>query len=205
VRRSELATAHGRAVLVTLDAGEPPPALVGDEVTAAARLGEVRRREWALGRAALRELIGGGVAIGADDRGAPVLPAGAVGSLSHKGEHAAAIVGDAAHGFVGIDLERAEAPRMMIERRILSARELAAIGDRREVTRAFAIKEAIYKAVDPIVRRYVGFTEVELSIEAGGACRVTIVDAARLPVAVEAWWSERDGLWVATARARRRA
>ena len=57
----------------------------------------------------------------------------------------------------------------------------------------FAIKEAIYKAIDPIVRRYVGFTEVELDVEDDGSVRVTVLDLARLPVDVEAWWREHDG------------
>ena len=71
----------------------------------------------------------------------------------------------------------------------------------RDVTLRFAIKEAIYKAVDPIVRRYVGFTEVELDLASDGSVAVTVLDLARLPVTVEAWWQELDGLWLATARA----
>jgi 4'-phosphopantetheinyl transferase EntD len=94
-------------------------------------------------------------------------------------------------------------PRLPIERRILTPREQQGISGR-DVTLRFAIKEAIYKAVDPIVRRYVGFTEVELEVSADGSCTVHVVDASRLPVVVEAWWQERDGLWLATARARPR-
>jgi hypothetical protein len=83
------------------------------------------------------------------------------------------------------------------------------------VTLRFAIKEAIYKAIDPHLRRYVGFTEVELDLEPGepgepgdpgdpgdpcGACRVTHA----LPLAIEAAWREHAGHWLATARARAR-
>jgi hypothetical protein len=55
-----------------------------------------------------------------------------------------------------------------------------------------------------MVRRYVGFTEVELEIAADGSCSVHVVDATRLPVTIEAWWREHDGHWLATARGRTR-
>jgi len=80
---------------------------------------------------------------------------------------------------------------------VLTARELAALtGGGRGVTLRFAIKEAIYKAIDPYVRRYVGFTEVELEL-AGDAVAVTTA----LPFAIEATWREHAGHWLATARA----
>ncbi len=195
-----LDTPHGRCLIVELDDGGP---LVGPEVEIAARLSPVRRREFVAGRTALRSLLGEPVPIVADDRGAPVLPTGWVGSISHKGPRAAAIVAPAGTGFVGVDLEIAAPPRQPIERRILTPREQA-VATGREITLRFAIKEAIYKAVDPIVRRYVGFTEVELELAADGGCTVHVLDASRLPAFVEAWWQERDGHWLATARARRR-
>ena len=195
-----LDTPHGRCLIVELDDTAP---LVGDEISIAAALGPVRRREFITGRAALRSLLGEPVAIVPDDRGAPQLPAGWVGSISHKGERAAALIAPAGQGFIGLDIELAAPPRQPIEKRILTAREQQRVTDGRDVTRHFAIKEAIYKAIDPMVRRYVGFTEVELEIAADGSCAVHILDASRLPVVVEAWWQERDGLWLATARARR--
>jgi 4'-phosphopantetheinyl transferase EntD len=202
VARSDLVTTpHGQCVIVEIDA---EAALVGDEVEHAARLPVTRRREFVAGRSALRSLLGEPVAILPDDRGAPRLPEGWVGSISHKGEVAAALIAPAGDGFVGLDIEIAAAPRQPIGSRILTAREQQRVRDGRDVTRSFAIKEAIYKAVDPIVRRYVGFTEVELEVAADGSCVVHVLDAARLPVVVEAWWQERDGLWLATARARTR-
>jgi 4'-phosphopantetheinyl transferase EntD len=204
VAKSEIVdTPHGRALVLEVDdALIAAESLVGSEVALAANLGPVRRREFVAGRAALRSLLGEPVPIVADDRGAPILPAGWVGSISHKGDQAAALLAPAGDGFVGIDLEQAAPPRQPIERRILTAGELARIRDGREITLHFAIKEAIYKAVDPMVRRYVGFTEVELEIAGDGSCAVHVIDASRLPVVVEAWWRERDGMWLATARAR---
>ena len=131
-----------------------------------------------------------------DDRGAPVLPAGWRGSVSHKGSFAAALVAPAGAGHIGIDLERAIAPRGDIGRRILTPREQAALPDRgRAVTLRFAIKEAIYKALDPHVRRYVGFTEVELDITDDA-----VVVTTDLPFAIEATWREHAAHWLVTAR-----
>lgn len=197
-------TPHGRCVILEL-ADEPDvhAHLLGDERALAEGLGPVRRRELITGRAALRSALGQAIPIGKDDRGAPQLPAGWVGSISHKGARAAALVAPAEAGFIGVDLEVAAPARMPIERRILTPQERDRITDPREVTLHFAIKEAIYKAVDPIVRRYVGFTEVDLVIDPGGACGITLVDPGALPVVVEAAWQERDGYWLATARARR--
>jgi enterobactin synthetase component D len=200
-RPDVLDTPHGRCVIVDVT---DDAALVGDEALLVASLPAARRRELLTGRAALRTLLGEDVAIARDDRGAPVLPAGWVGSISHKHERAAALIAPADAGFVGVDLETAAPARQAIERRILTPREQQALREPREVTLRFAIKEAIYKAVDPIVRRYVGFTEVELELDTDGNVAVHVLDTARLPVVVEAWWQERDGLWLATARATRR-
>jgi 4'-phosphopantetheinyl transferase EntD len=195
-------TPHGRGVVVELDDAEPP--LLGEEEAIAASLAPTRRREFAAGRSAMRTALGIDAPITKDDRGAPMLPAGWVGSISHKGARAAAIVAPAGEGHIGLDLELAVPPRTPIERRILTAREQSNIQiGGKDVTLRFAIKEAIYKAVDPIVRRYVAFTEVELDVHGDGRCEVHIVDRGRLPVAVDAWWQERDGWWLATARARR--
>jgi 4'-phosphopantetheinyl transferase EntD len=188
-------TPYGRCAI-----GEGEGELLDEELAHAAKLAETRRKEFAAGRTALRRAFGQNVAILPDDRGAPQLPTGWVGSISHKGLRAAAIVAPAETGFVGIDLELATPSKLPIERRILTPREQERVSGR-EVTLYFAIKEAIYKAVDPIVRRYVGFTEVELTI-VGNTAAVHVLDPARLPVEVEAWWQEREGHWLATARAR---
>jgi len=177
-------------------------ALPSEEREAAERLSGVRRRELIAGRTAIHALIDAAHPVLANERGAPVVPAGMTGSISHKLARAAALVAMAEHGHVGVDLERAAPTKLDIARRILTMNELRVTGA--ELLRVFAIKEAIYKAIDPIVRRYVGFQEVELVVGQGGEVRVTVVDAGRLPVAIEAWWTELDGHWLATARARPR-
>jgi len=214
LRSERLELAHGACVIVDLgelagpdDAEAALAQLAPAEQQRAAELAAVRRRDFIAGRTALRlalaETPTAGVAMLSDDRGAPVLPAGWVGSLSHKGGLAAALVAPAGGGHIGIDLERAVAPRADIARRILTPREQAALDDRApgrgpEVTLRFAIKEAIYKAVDPYVRRYVGFTEVELDLDVTGDA---VVVTTELPFAIEARWRAHGRHWLATARA----
>lgn len=64
----------------------------------------------------------------------------------------------------------------------------------RAITLRLSIKEAIYKAVAPTVRRYVGFLEVDL---VDNAVATTIA----LPLTIEAHRRKHAGHWIATARA----
>ena len=171
----------------------------------------VRRREMVAGRSALHAALGelapalAAIPILADDRGAPILPEGWVGSVSHKGTRAAALVAPAGAARIGIDLERAAPSRQDIARWILTSREQQTLTDRGidrglGATLRFSIKEAIYKAVDPFVRRYVAFTEVELDVVDDGIAHVT----SELPFVIETTWREVGGFWLATARAVRR-
>jgi 4'-phosphopantetheinyl transferase EntD len=191
---------HGTCVVIELDDHDAALArLAPAEQHRAGELAPARRRDYIAGRTALHLALGLTEPILSDDRGAPIVPAGWVGSVSHKGAFAAALVAPAGDGHVGVDLELAAPPRQDIARLVLTPRERAALPDRgRAVTLRFAIKEAIYKALDPYVRRYVGFTEVELELE-GDAVAVTTA----LPFAIEATWREHGGHWLATARATR--
>jgi len=196
--RDQLALAHGACVIVELaDRDAALAALPAAERARAAALAERRRAEYVAGRTALHLALPTAEPILSDDRGAPILPAGWVGSVSHKAAWAAALVAPVGAGQLGVDIELAAPPRGDIARRILTEGEQAQLPDRgRAVTLRFAIKEAIYKALDPYVRRYVGFTEVELAL-AGDEVAVT----TSLPFAIEATWREHAGHWLATARA----
>jgi len=210
-----LILAHGACIVLELaDDAVALARLPLAEQQRAVELAPFRRREYIAGRTALHLALDAAAtgiasdeltehadsaAILSDERGAPILPPGWVGSVSHKGAFAAALVTAAGDGHIGIDLERAQPSRHDIARRILTAREQAALPDRElAVTLRFAIKEAIYKALDPYVRRYVGFTEVELDF-AGDAVTVT----TELPFAIEVTWREHAGHWLTTASARR--
>jgi enterobactin synthetase component D len=214
----DLSLAHGRAVAI--DVTDPDDAILAelhpDERTRALTLSPIRRREWVAGRRALRHAVAGvapaaaTAAVLADDRGAPVLPSGAVGSISHKRALAVALAAPESGWTVGVDLEVLGPRRVDISERILTTAELAALaqtapaGEARDraVILAFALKEAVYKAIDPHLRRYVGFQEVEVWPSADGTARVApLTDWKHLTL--EATWLERDGNLLCTARARR--
>jgi 4'-phosphopantetheinyl transferase EntD len=207
---------HGYCAILD-GAGPTTASLIGEERALEETLSEHRLHEFVLGRLALRtglhHLIGHApmTSILSDSRGAPILPAGWVGSISHKAGHAAGLVAPDTGARVGVDLELAAPPRVDIGPRVLTAAEHGRIARLppdaygRAVTLRFAIKEAIYKAVDPFVRRYVGFQEVELDVHDDGGCAVSLVEPARLPVVIDAAWRTYAGFWLATARAKPRA
>jgi enterobactin synthetase component D len=136
---------------------------------------ELRRRTFVAGRVALRAALASrGLtaedAIGSDDRGAPVFGRARV-SISHKEDVAVGlVVADADAEHVGIDVEDLSELKLDIAPKVLTAAELEVLaqavraGARRDtlIRTAFSMKEAIYKAIDPVVRRYVGFREVEV-------------------------------------------
>ena len=153
------------------------------------------------------------------DRGAPVLPPAVAGSVSHKHDAALALVlprratppGKITH--VGVDLEHRpvarDITRPSIARRILTVPELDALSmlnadplaQRERVILSFAIKEAVYKAIDPTVQRYIRFTEVALRFGDDGTVSVTLLlpELANGDMVVHAQYSLEDRWIVATA------
>ena len=145
-------------------------------------------------------------AIGRDDRGAPVLPEHLAHlrravSITHKDSVAGAlVVVDSAVNAgvdtvaVGCDLEldpesgRDRHSMAGLARQVLSPHELQALVDdahqplddvshRRAVLERFSLKEALYKGLDPFVRRHVGFLEVGVVVDVDGAALFTVPDA----------------------------
>ncbi len=200
-----------------------------DEAALAFTLPEGRRGTFIAGRLALRAALRAAHLPTADlpilrtARGAPHLPESVTGSVTHKASLALAVIAPRPAGLdetlqhVGVDLEHrptsADLERPSIARRILTAQELQALQDRAEDALAeresvlvhFALKEAVYKAIDPFVQRYVRFTEVELAPRPTGLASGEADVALLLPelvetdIAVRAQW-HLDGDWiVATA------
>jgi 4'-phosphopantetheinyl transferase EntD len=194
------------------------------EATMADLLPLARRGTFVAGRVALRAALRDTTSL-ADDggvippvlrnsRGAPVLPPGVAGSISHKETLALAAVaplrGDLRH--LGVDLERRPleedlarpsiAPRVLTahERTLLAESGLDALAQRERVLIHFEVKEAVYKAIDPFVGRYVGFAEVELRLEDDRAhVSLLLPELSEDDVRVAAQWYV-DGPWiVATA------
>jgi 4'-phosphopantetheinyl transferase EntD len=215
----DLELAHGRCVGLRIpadDAGAHALAeetLLLEERAVAATLARLRLRTWTVGRAALRVALGRAglacpMAILADERGAPRMPRDLLASVSHKESVAVALVaradGDAR---IGVDVEHDRDRKHDIAPRVLTEAEQAEIAglsgrDRaREVTVRFSAKEAIYKAIDPFVRRYVGFQEVAVTpLPGGDASVIPMLRPDEGPFDVAATWRVFEGLILTTAR-----
>jgi|GEM_PF-1073326 len=190
-----------------------------DEIALAETMSALRRETFLAGRLALRSASRATIpslelpALLTDHRGAPQLPIGVLGSISHKRTRAVAAAIAGTRGHVGIDLEGrarvADLDRPSIAKRILTVRELDDIraldplAHREATLLRFALKEAIYKAIDPIVQRYVGFTEVELDVHDDGQVEVKLLlpEFAHVAPAVHAQWFIDDVWFIALARA----
>lgn len=99
--------------------------------------------------------------------GAPSVPAGFSGSISHKGPIAVAVASDRPEG-IGVDLEFAQPSDGRMANRILTTTEslnLGGLSDEQTamvVARHFAAKEAVYKATPPSEQRDLEFGDIEL-------------------------------------------
>jgi 4'-phosphopantetheinyl transferase EntD len=212
----ELVLEHGLCTAVSLP-GAPEAAdalaqaaLRPEERALAATLGGVRRTTWVGGRVALRlALERAGLdapPVLADDRGAPALPRGIAGSISHKEELAVALVAREGTARIGVDVETDAARKRDIASKVLAPDELAEIAHlaaderEREVLLRFSAKEAIYKAIDPFVRRYVGFHEVSVTPRPDGTAVVRARLAEKTRFAIDVRWRRLRGVVLTTAR-----
>ncbi len=203
VRIPELADAVEKLAEATL----PDP-----ERMATSTLFPARRRAWVGGRVALRRaivLLGLDVpAVLPDDRGAPVLPPGIVASISHKDRIAVALVArETTEARIGVDVENDVVPLSDISSHVLASDEIAELraldpdARAREVVLRFSAKESVYKALDPFVRRYVGFKEVSVSpLPAGDAVVRSRLRSGEGPFAIDVRWRRFSGLVLTTAR-----
>jgi enterobactin synthetase component D len=212
----DLPLEHGRCVGVKLpklpaQVDALAETLLPAERTLAAGLGEVRRRTWVGGRVAMRQaLLRARIeapAVLSDPRGAPLLPPGVSGSISHKTQRATAIVAREPFARLGVDIEDDVVGSLDISRRVLShqeVEELASLapGPRaREVLLRFSAKEALYKALDPFVQRYVAFGEVSISPQVDGTTRVALHLAGNEgPFSVDVRWLRLESIVLTTAR-----
>lgn len=158
-------------VLVAGQVEDCVEALWPEERRAIARAHPRRACEFATGRALARRAL---VELGldrspiprAEDR-RPVWPAGVRGSITHANgiAIAAAARAEALQG-VGIDLEGVERVTEKLYRKLFTHRELRELtaGGRRLASVMFSAKEAVYKAVNPQVGRYIGFQEAEVEV-----------------------------------------
>jgi enterobactin synthetase component D len=171
-----------------------PPVLAPIPAHALAAL-HPEERAFAMTRRAYRQVqfVGGRLALGAvvralgypsvavlsDEHGAPTLPAGLTGSVSHKRDLAVAIVAAGDHG-LGIDIEDAHRSSLDIASHVLCDDEqhaIAALDEPRrllELITRFSIKESVYKALHRFVRRHIGFRDVAVWPDEHGGARVDL-------------------------------
>lgn len=184
------ATPHGVIAAVRIpDRPDPvPDTILGllhkPEAEAAREMRGYRQVQFVGGRIALRHAIGQlGAKAGpllSDDRGAPKLPRGLVGSVSHKRDLAIAMAARDNGWTLGVDLEDYAPQRLSIAPRVLRPAELGSIerlaDDERWIAlvQRFSLKESIYKALDPYVKRYVGFHEAEVTPDLQGSAEVSL-------------------------------
>jgi enterobactin synthetase component D len=206
----DLELEHGRCVGLRIERGAPL-ALHEDERAHVRTLTSTRAATWMAGRAALHvalERLGEKTgALLATPRGAPELPTHLVGSISHKETVAVGLVARARGDAIGVDVEIDRAPRGDIGRMVLRDEERAEIEalppEERvlETLIRFSAKEALYKALDRYVGRYVGFKEARMTPLPDGTARVELfLTKGEGPFDVEARWRRADGLVLTTAR-----
>jgi 4'-phosphopantetheinyl transferase EntD len=136
-----------------------------------------------------------------------MLPPGIAGSISHKETLAAGLVAHEPRARIGVDLELDVERSTDVSSRVLADDELSELADlekrvrAREVLVRFSAKEAIYKALDPFVHRYVGFKEVSVSTRGDGSARVVWrLHDGEGPFAIDVHWKRFEGIVLSTAR-----
>lgn len=179
---------EGVATVLSLapDAAEP---LSPVEAAFTTSFAPVRLAEFRHGRACARRALlrlgatPSDIPVGAHRE--PIWPAGIVGSISHAGAAAAAVVARAtALRSVGLDIERAGALEPGLAARICTAEELrryatggASPGEAEMLV--FVLKEAAYKALWPCIGRFLDFHDLEVTLDrARGAFTVASRSAA---------------------------
>jgi 4'-phosphopantetheinyl transferase EntD len=171
-----------------------------------------RKREFTTGRSCARAALGRlGVApapILAGPRGEPLWPPGVVGSLTHcAGYRACAVARSSEFVTLGIDAEPHSAlPRGLLAdiarpEELPSLRRLALDSPQVHWDRLlFSAKESVYKAWFPLTRRWLGFEEATVVIDASAgvfAARLLVPGprlAGRMLTGFTGRWLVRDGL-----------
>lgn len=142
------------------------------ERPAVARAVEKRVREFATGRHLARlafDFLGlprAGIPSGQARE--PLWPKGCIGSITHSEELAiAAVAASGALRSIGIDLEVVQRVTPELYTRLMTPRERGLLqdADSRTPGLLFSAKEAGYKAVNPLVGKFIGFQEAEVDVD----------------------------------------
>ncbi|WP_169952313.1 4'-phosphopantetheinyl transferase [Microbispora sp. H11081] len=186
----------------------PEDSLFPEERPLIARAVDRRRREFVTGRHCARLALGRiGVPPGPiprGERGAPVWPAGVVGSITHCAGYRAAAVASADEArAVGIDAEtHAPLPAEVLPT-VASPGEIAALRALDDADAKicwdrilFSAKESVYKVWFPLTRRWLDFSEAVVDIDASGSfsARLLAGDPALGTRVLSGRWVVSDGL-----------
>jgi len=146
--------------------------LAAEERPAIAKAVEKRRWEFATGRYLARQgmqKIGyTPKSIRRDAERRPMWPRGCIGSITHAADLAVAAVAQReVLGGIGIDLEEADRVTTELYGKLFTDREQSIYqrADPRWPGLLFSAKEAAYKAVNPLVGKFIGFHEVEIDVD----------------------------------------
>jgi 4'-phosphopantetheinyl transferase EntD len=159
-------------------------ALMPQEVPAfAASVVKVRRASGAA-RIVARELLArtghAGCALPKAPSGAPIWPAGVIGSLAHDSRVAVAAVGRQRDvRALGIDVEPAESLPADLLKLVATPRERSTLGNDPYAGRLlFVAKEAVYKALHPLDHTFLDHQDVEVDFATGKAvvCNGRVVE-----------------------------
>lgn len=137
-----------------------------------------RQATFAAGRMAAQEALRkagfrSAAAPGIGDDGLPDWPPGWLGSISHSGDIAAALVGPVGCArLLGLDLERIITAEIaaQIAPEIMSGQPVGHSGLllEQEITCAFSAKEALYKALYPLTRQFRDFSAAHIGWQKDG-------------------------------------
>lgn len=187
--------------------------LHSEEQTFAAGLRGFRKMHWVGSRLAAStafQLLGYGASpVLSDPWGAPTSQHDLSISISHKRHMAVAIVARSEHGSLGVDLEDLQPERKGVAERVLRPEELREVRslppDRQWVSTLlrFSVKESIYKALAPRQRRYIDFSEAQVTPNVDGSVAVTLhLTQGPYPAELEARYTWLNRSVLTTVRAR---
>jgi 4'-phosphopantetheinyl transferase EntD len=209
---ADLAALYPPGVAVCVAASDTAlDALLPEELTGTARFVPARLADYRRGRhCARRALAALGLSAGAIPFGRsrePVWPTGVVGSITHAGGVAAAAVARASDWRgLGLDLEDDAPLDAELVERICTPRETASfaasgLAGALAAKLSFCCKEAAYKALWPVLRRFLDFHQLEICWQADR--RFTVVAQGEgcppeLATALDGRWCP-SGRWLAAA------
>lgn len=157
------------------------------EAVLVAGAAERRRAEFLAGRACARSCLDalgyGDAPVLRGERGMPIWPEGAIGSISHSGTIAMAVVAaNVTARSIGIDVEQQRAVTDELQDLLFRPEERARLalmpqdGRRAAATLMFSAKEAFYKAQFPIGRVFVDYRDVVVEPSESDFAVTTCID-----------------------------